>query len=178
MIKFLKKSVKNGTKKAKIYYVLTYIINEKKSINLSSLKEFLCEARRNTYASGASSIGNQRLLASYEFEFQKGDYFYRDVYFSGDEKRMGQEIIYLESKPIWGMNYVGKKLGKLETEFLKESLFKLAEKCRFGGECKYEKRELVYSDKGQGNLDEFFGQEEISVHEKSIYKLNYQGGLI
>lgn len=151
---------------------------EERAINLESLKEFLCEARKSTYASNASPVDNPRLLSSTQLEFQKGDYFYRDVYFSGDKNFIGQEIVYQDSKPIWGMNYFGDQIPRLETNFLKESLFKLAEKCRFGGTCEYEKREYKYKDQGQGSLEEFSGKEEIFVEGKNIYKLNYQGGLV
>ena len=76
------------------------------------------------------------------------------------------------------MNYIGNQIGRLETVFLKESLFKLAEKCRLGGVCEYEKRELKYQDHGQGTLEDFFGKEEISLENKNIYKLEYRGGTI
>jgi hypothetical protein len=151
---------------------------EKLSVNLERLKEFLAEARQNTYASDSSPIDNPRLLASKQLEFQKGEYSYRDIYFSGEKRFIGQEIVYQGSKPIWGMNYIGSQIGKMETAFLKESLFQLSEKCRFGETCEYEKRDFKYQDKGQGNLDEFSGKEEILSKNKSIYKLNYQGGLI
>ena len=151
---------------------------EKKSVNLERLKEFLCEARGNTYAANGTAVDNPRLLASEQLEFQKGDYSYRDIYFSGDKKFFGQEIIYQDLKPIWGMNYIGTAIGKLETNFLKESLFKLAEKCRMGQICEYEKREFKYQDQGEGTLEEFSGTEEIFSKGKNIYKLNYQGGLI
>jgi len=151
---------------------------EKKIINLESLKEFLCTARRNTYAGDATPVDNPRLFKSIQLEFQKANYSYRDVYFSGEKKFIGQEIVYYNSELVWGMNYIGSQIGKLETNFLKESLFKLAEKCRFGGVCEYKKRELRYQDQGQGNLEEFSGKEEIFLEGKSIYKLNYQGGLI
>jgi hypothetical protein len=155
---------------------------DKQTTNLENLKEFLCDARKNTYSANASSIDNPRLLASTQLEFQKGDYFYRDIFFNGDKKYIGQEIVYQDSKPVWGMNYIGTAqgapLGKLEAAFLKEALFKLAEKCRLGQSCEYEKREFKYQDQGQGNLEEFLGQEEIFSNGKNIYKLNYQGGLI
>ena len=151
---------------------------EEKMINSEELKEFLCEARRNTYAANASSIGNQRLLASYQLEFQRRDYSYIDVYFLGSKRFMGQEIVYQESKPIWGMNYIGSQIGKLETAFLKDSLFKLSDKCRLGGNCEYEKREFKYKDEGQGNLDSFSGHEEIYLDGKNIYNLDYKGGII
>jgi hypothetical protein len=151
---------------------------EKKSVNLENLREFLTAARQNTYAASATPVDNPRLFGSTQLEFQKGDYFYRDIYFSGDKKFIGQEIVYEDSKLIWGMNYIGGQIGKLETSFLKESLMKLARTCRLGGTCEYEKREYKYQDQGQGNLEEFSGQEQIFVDDKNIYKLNYQGGLI
>lgn len=152
--------------------------DEKRKVNLENLKNFLCEARRNTYAVDASPIDNPRLLASKQLEFQKGDYFYRDVFFSGDKRFIGQEIVYQDLKPVWGMSYIGSQIGKLETVFLRESLFKLAEKCRLGLICDYEKREFKYRDRGQGSLEEFSGEEGIFSAGRKIYKLNYQGGLI
>mgnify|MGYP001564112027 CR=1 FL=1 len=152
--------------------------SEKDIVNLENLKEFLSEARANTYAANATSADNPRLLASIQLEFQKGDYYYRDIFFSGDKKYIGQEIIYFGLKPVWGMNYIGSSLGKREISFLKESLLKLSEKCRMGGVCEYEKREFKYHDQGQGNLEEFSGKEEIFSEGKNIYKLNYNGGII
>lgn len=152
--------------------------SEASNINLETLREFLSEARKNTYASNATAVETPRLLASKQLDFQKAGYAYRDIYFSGNKKFMGQEIVYLDSKPIWGMNYVGSMIRRLEEDFLKESLFRLAEKCRFGGICEYEKRELKYQDQGQGSLEEFSGKEEIFSEGKSVYKLNYLGGII
>lgn len=154
------------------------LFEEEKTINIGNLKDFLREARKNTYAANAVHADNPRLLASMQLEFQRGDYFYRDIYFSGGKGLIGQEIIYQDSKPVWGMNYTGSAIGKLETNFLKESLFKLAGKCRLGGTFEYEKREFKYKDQGQGGFEEFSGKEEIFLSGKNIYKLNYQGGLI
>jgi hypothetical protein len=153
-------------------------LGQKEMISIDSLKEFLYEARRNTYAADATPTDNPRLLASIQLEFQKGDYFYRDVYFSGEKKVIGQEIIYQDLKPIWGMSYMGDIIGKLETSFLKESLFKLSEKCRLGQNCEYEKRELKYQDQGQGSIENLFGREQIFLEGKKIYNLDYQGGLL
>ena len=176
--KELGKTILNALKKGGSFVFKEIDFGEKKMINLESLKEFLIIARSNTYAASSTPIDNPRLFKSIQLEFQKGNYFYRDIYFSGEKKFIGQEIIYQDSKPVWGMNYIGDQIGKLEISFLKESLLKLAEKCRFGGTCDYKKRELEYHDKGQGNLEEFSGEEEVFLEGKSIYKLNYQGGLI
>jgi len=152
--------------------------SEQSNINIENLKDFLIEARRNTYASNNSPVDNPRLLGSTQLEFQKGDYSYRDVYFLGNKRIIGQEIVYQEATPVWGMNYSGSIIGKLETVFLKESLFKLSEKCRLGESCEYERRELKYQDNGSGALELFSGEEKIYSGTKNIYKLNYQGGLI
>jgi hypothetical protein len=150
----------------------------KNVINLANLKEFIIDARKNTYAADSTPVDNPRLLASKQLEFQKGNYFYRDIYFLGEKKFIGQEIVYQDGKPIWGMNYIGDAIGKLETNFLKESLFRLTEQCRFGGVCEYEKREYKYENQGKGAVEEFSGRELISLEGKNIYKLDYQGGVI
>jgi len=154
------------------------IFQEVKAINLEVLKEFITEARLNTYAANNSPADNPRLLQSTQLEFQKGNFFYRDIFFSGNKKIIGQEIIYQDSKPVWGMNYIGDKMGKLETNFLKDALFRRAGTCRLGQNCEFEKREFKYEDKGQGTSDDFFGQEQVFLSGKSIYKLEYRGGLI
>jgi hypothetical protein len=151
---------------------------EKSTINLENLKDFLYTARQNTYAANSISVDNPRLLESRQLEFQKTSYFYRDISFSGNKKYIGQEIIYQDSKPVWGMNYIASQIGKIETSFLKEALLKLSKKCRLGENCEYEKREYKYQNQGQGNFEEFSGKEEIFLENKIIYKLDYQGGLI
>jgi len=153
-------------------------IQEKREVKLESVKEFLCNARHETYASGSGSIETPQFLESKQFDFQKGGYFYRDVFFNGEKRIIGQEIIYQDAKPIFGMSYIGTQLGRLETDFLKESLYRLFEKCRLGEVCEYEKREYKYVCHGKGSLDEFSGEEEIFLNGKSIYKLTYQGGIL
>ncbi len=152
--------------------------NEKRPVNLDNLKYFLCEARRNTYASNSAHVDNPSLSGSTQLEFQRGDYFYVDFYFSGEKIFIGSEIIYQESKPVWVMNYRGSQIGVLETNFLKESLLKLSEKCRLGESCEYKKRELRYQNTGKGGMEDFSGKEEILSGEKSIYTLTYQGGAL
>ena len=76
------------------------------------------------------------------------------------------------------MSYMGNQIKGLEQSFLKESLFYLFSKCRLGKDCENEKREYKYLDHGIGDLGGFSGKEELFVNDKSIYKLNYQGGLI
>jgi len=57
-------------------------------------------------------------------------------------------------------------------------LFSLAQICRLWHNSDFERREYRYENFGQGDMDEFFGQEKISVSSKQVYKLEYRGGFI
>ena len=149
-----------------------------RNINIGELKNFIVEARRNTFAGSAVALDNPRLKGSKELEFQKGDWFYQDIYFSGKDNIIGQETVYWNNKPTWAMGYFGDQLKEKPTEFLKQTLSNLAGMCRLGGSCKNAKKEFQYEDNGQGSLEKFFGEENITMNGNLIYKLNYQGGLI
>lgn len=151
---------------------------EIRTINLAELKKFISEARRNTYAGEGVPVDNPRLRGSIQLEYQKGDYAYHDIYFDGKKNFIGQEVVYQDSNPIWSMAYFSTAISKDATDFLKEVLLKLSEKCRLGQECDYGKREFKYEDRGQGILEHFSGEEKIFLKGKEIYKLNYFGGMI
>jgi hypothetical protein len=154
------------------------IFKEEKGVNKEELLEFLKEARLNTFASNNAPVDNPRLLGSKEFSFQKGELFYRDIFFNGNKKFIGQEVVYIGQTPVFGMSYLGSQIEKLQEAFLKESLFRLAQKCRLWQNSEFERREYRYENFGQGDVNEFFGQEKISVSSKPVYKLEYRGGFI
>lgn len=172
--KLILSSLEDGTK---IKFKRTGF-DEKIPINLNSLINFLYDARSNTYAANANPDVNPRLESSTQMEFQKGDYLYRVIYFNGNKKFIGQEIVYQGDKPIWGMNYIGSGIEKEVLNFLRESLFKLVDSCRLGKICEYKKREYLYRDNGQGTIENFSGKEEILINNKGVYQLDYNGGVI
>ena len=147
-------------------------------INFDELKSFIAEARRNTYAGDGKRIENPFLAGSVQFEYKKGKYFYRDVYFGGEKNFVGQEVVYQNDKPIWSMVYCGSVEPPEATDFLKKSLSNLSKKCRFGKECELEEDDLKYKDGGEGALERFSGEEEIFIKGENVYKLKYQGGLL
>jgi hypothetical protein len=147
-------------------------------INFSELKKFIAEARKNTYAGGEKPVENPLLACSYQLEFRKGDYFYRDIYFTGKDNFIGQEVVYLKNEPVWSMVYCGSAEPPEVTEFLKKSLSILTEKCRFNEECDFEEGDFRYENEGEGGLERFHGKESISVKGEKVYKLRYQGGLV
>ena len=147
-------------------------------INLEELKKFIAEARKNTYAGDGVPVDNPRLISSKQLEYQKSDYFYRDIYFTGGKNFIGQEMVYQNNLPIWGMVYLGLIEPKEASRFLKNSLLALSEECRFGGKCQFKDDEFRYEDKGTGETTKFEGEERIFMKEKEVYNLKYLGGLI
>lgn len=148
------------------------------TVNLDVLKKFVAEARRNTYAGNGVPLDVPRLAGSVQFDYQKADLTYQDVYFSGKKKFAGQEIVYQNNRPVWVMHYFGEIIKDEPEEFLKIALTSLADRCRFGESCDFVKLEYKYQDQGKGNMESFSGQEKISKKDSAIYNLNYNGGLI
>ncbi len=146
--------------------------------NLAELKNFIAEARKNTYAGGGKAIENPLLAGSRQLEFRKGDYFYRDIYFAGKKNFAGQEVVYLREEPIWSMVYYGSAEPPEAAGFLKKSLLNLAEKCRFYRECEFKEGEFEYKNEGEGTMDQFHGKESVLISKEKVYKLRYQGGLV
>ncbi|MEK7665017.1 MAG: DUF5680 domain-containing protein [Patescibacteria group bacterium] len=151
---------------------------EEKLINLESLKEFIAESRKNTLLGGSLLVDTPRLIGSLQIEFQKGDFFYQNIFFKRQKGVIGQEVVYQNNRPVWGMNYFGSFMQKEAEEFLEDSLLKLLKECRFGKICEFERKEFKYKDNGEGAIERFLGKEQIFLKGKEIYKLNYQGGLI
>lgn len=147
-------------------------------INFEELRNFIAEARKNTYASEGKPVENPLVAGSYQLEYEKRDFLYRDIYFTGKENFIGQEVISLKDDLIWSMVYCGSAEPPEVTDFFKKSLSILAEKCRFNEECEFEEDRFKYKNEGEGTLERFHGKETISINGEKIYKLKYQGGSI
>lgn len=145
-----------------------------------NLKEFLVLAKINTYATAGE--GGEKILEDgcKELSFSKEDFAYRDRYF-GSNPFVGEEIIWQDNRVIWGMNYYGSAISdeisvKEIYEFLKESMQKVTAERPFRGPNDYKKEDFEYSDKSEGDINFFRGEECIKYKGKEVYKLYYHGG--
>ena len=134
--------------------------------------------REKTFAGNGAPADNPRFRGAKELSFQKSDWVYQDVYFSGRDNMMGQEIVYYNNEPVWGMTYFGSSAPADAVDFLKYCLMNLSDKCRFGQRCDLAKKDYRYEDDGQGTIENFFGQERITIGSKIVHQLNYRGGII
>ena len=146
------------------------------------LKDFLVEAKINTYASKGELT--ERILkdGSKELIYKEGEWKYRDRYF-GSNKFIGEEIVWKNGRVIWGMNYYGKCLidivsSKEVYQFLRKALRQVQKDRPFRGPMELMEDDWKYFDKSMGNIDDFEGYEKIFYQEKLVYELKYHGGVV
>src|SRR3990167_9430941 len=95
-------------------------------IDLKQLAEFLNEANKNTYANKDAAKVSATRLKSEDYHFEKGNLIYHDTYF-GSRDFIGEEVVYKNDEPVWGMNFYGYILsettdGEELYDFLRETL--------------------------------------------------------
>ena len=146
------------------------------------LQDFLVKAKINTYASKGEIKERKLKDGSKELIYKKANLMYRDRYF-GFNPFIGEEIVFLDNKAIWGMNYYGEILSKnIDPEqlyaFLKKALLLIKQERPFRGPAYFKEEKWNYKDKSCGTVDDFEGTEEIYFEKKKVYELKYHGGNI
>ncbi len=162
------------------------LIEEKpcESINIKSidrefldLKEFICRAKKKTYAGKGFNIKSSR-PGSHDLEYTEGDMYYLDTYLGG-EKFTGEEAVWFNLKPIWSMNYSGRVLdSSFSGDFLKDCLLNVTVEYPYRGPELYSSGDYTYHNKYKGSLEWFNGTEEIYFKGDKIYECIYHGGRV
>nr|WP_276204907.1 DUF5680 domain-containing protein [Thermoanaerobacterium sp. PSU-2] len=87
-----------------------------------------------------------------------------DSYFGSDDF-IGEEVVFENQKPIWGMNYYGKMLvDEISSGFskcLKSALKAVLVENPFRGPSLFEQDKYVYKCSWHGDIAEFDGNEAI-----------------
>lgn len=151
-------------------------------IDLDQLHDFIVSAKAATYVGDGEAAVSCR-EGSHDLVYNQGDFRYLDSYFGG-ANFIGQEVIYLQNQPVWGMNYYGRilipeKITAAEAgAMIKASLSRLYANGRFLGGWMYHQGDLTYHDTSNGDLSHFTGCERIEKDGEKVYELIYHGGLI
>src|SRR3989338_9418852 len=132
--------------------------------------QFLLKARTKTYA-GAGGKVPAVLTGSQQLEYRKGDWLYRDVYYTGNGIFAGLEAIYLKDKPIFAMSYYGnfKKMTEEEVDkILRVALIENSQTARTWKKVRWQKDgyEYVCQPDSEGSIEELAGAEKISKDGK------------
>jgi len=141
-------------------------------------EDFLVEAKKQTSGS-ESSKPKQLDDGSKEYVVEIDDYVYRDRFF-GENPFVGQEIIFEKGEPIWSMNYHGKSTRDQEEvfSFLTKALALIEKKKPYRGPEKLEDGPWFYRFMSRGNINAFWGEEEILYDGVRVYWLRFHGGEI
>ncbi len=152
------------------------------SLSLQELERFIVRAKSATYAGGGKKLLPYR-LESRDLQLIDGDWAYHDSYL-GERDFIGEEIVYYNRKPVWGMNYMGRILKPdLITpaeagETLMASLTQLYTEDRFLGGFEHTVGNFKYVDTNEGDVRFFQGKEYIYRGDQVAYELVYHGGLL
>lgn len=152
-------------------------------ITLQELAGFLEEANRNTYANKDAAKSASTRLESDDYHFEKDDLIYHDTYF-GARDFIGEEVVYKDSEPVWGMNYYGYILAEFTNEkelygFLRQALMQeSSDIIPVRGPKSHQNGDWEYNNSADGELDRFTGVEEIYKAGVLVYRANYHGGFI
>ncbi len=151
-------------------------------MNKEELNGFIVEAKSQTYAGGSQAQPSCR-VGAYEIGYKRGIWRYLDSYFGGTDFA-GQEVVWLEEKPIWAMNYFGRIVapGIIDAgaagTIIRAALSHLYKEGRFLGGMIFEHPLGRYIDASEGDCAHFRGHEFILVGGRKAYELDYRGGLI
>ena len=147
------------------------------------LDAFLRKANLNTYANENVKKASSLRPGSSDYHFEEGELIYHDTYF-GATKFVGEEIVYKDNKPAWGMNYYGFTVNNEISEGLFDAILRPALMSGSGdnipvrGPKEFINGEWKYTFNADGDLANFTGVEEISKNGKVACRLYCHGGFI
>ena len=152
---------------------------------MNNLEEFLIEAKQQTYANASVEKQPSSRLSSNDYEYVKDNVIYHDTYFGGT-RFIGEEVVYVDDIPYWGMNYYGvtidENLGEEAMDnALRPALMKVGEDksvIPIRGPKEFINGEFKYSFDVIGDVNNFSGIETIYKNNTKIYELKCTGGLI
>ena len=152
-------------------------------INLQQLADFLEQANKSTYANKDAPKASSSRLKSEDYHFEKDGLIYHDTYF-GSRDFMGEEVVYKNTEPVWGLNYYGFIFSETTDEkelygFLRNALMQeYSDIIPVRGPKNYQNNDWEYNNSAEGELDRFTGIEEIYRAGVLVYKCYYHGGFI
>lgn len=151
-------------------------------INKEELLQFLLEARTKTYA-GAGGKTKPVFEGSDQLEYKKGDWLYRDLYYTGNGIFMGIEVVHHQGKPVWAMSYYGNFKEMTEEEIdkiLRKALTENWQTVRIWKKVEWVEDNYKYicEPDFEGSIDELGGAEKVFKGNKEVYRFFYAGGFI
>ena len=154
-------------------------------VSSPSFARFLVDAKMRTYASGGgdSSCAVPAVLAwSHQLEYRSEGLLYRDIYF-GQAHFAGQEVVYLNERPVWYMRCGGGWTGRLADGEVpavavvpQSALRAVPIGGPFRGPASHAVGRYVCRNEVTGGIRRFRGVERMEREGVVLYELSYSGG--
>ena len=139
--------------------------------------EFLIKAKKASYAGKGSETSSSR-KKSHDLTYQEGNLMYYDTYL-GSKRFAGEEALWIDNKPYWSMNYIGRSLSDdFDINFLREALLLVPENKPFRGPDKHINGNYMYQCDVDGGFEWFQGIERIYYNNSLVYECVFHGGLV
>jgi transcriptional regulator with XRE-family HTH domain len=140
--------------------------------------DFLCEAKKKTYAGRGMEESRSSRPNSHDLIYQSPQYTYLDTYLGG-EIFSGEEAVWSGDIPIWAMNYSGRVLDEnFSGDFLKEALLLVPRESPYRGPALYQSGGYTYYCTVNGSFNWFQGREEIYYNTGKVFECCFHGGKI
>ena len=156
---------------------------------MEEILDFLIRAKKNTYANGNAAKVNSSRLSSKDYEYKETindkKVCYHDTYLGG-EKFIGSEVVYIDDKPIWAMNYNGYSVVENLSEEAMDNALRPAlmqvgvdnSVLPVRGPSEFVNGEYKYTFEQSGTMENFTGLERIFKKDILIYELHCSGGIV
>lgn len=151
---------------------------------MQELEDFLKEAKMQTYANASTIPVAPTRKSSHDYEYTRDNMTYHDTYF-GTTNFIGEEVVYVDNKIFWAMNYYGNTLDENLSEevmdnALRPALMRVGEDgiLPLRGPKTFQNGEYTYNFTVEGDLTYFKGMETIYKNDEKIFELICNGGLI
>ena len=150
-----------------------------------NIEDFLIEAKKQTYANENVEKVLSARKNSKDYEYKSGNMVYHDTYFGGTNF-IGEEVVYVDDKTYWAMNYYGVTLDETLGEEAMDNALRPAlmnvgvdkDVIPVRGPKEMINGEYKYSFEVVGDINYFSGVEIIYKNDKKIYELKCHGGLV
>lgn len=150
-----------------------------------NIENFLIEAKKQTYANENVEKVLSARKNSKDYEYKRDNMVYHDTYFGGTNF-IGEEVVYVDDKTYWAMNYYGVTLDETLGEEAMDNALRPAlmnvgvdkDVIPVRGPKEMINGEYKYSFEVVGDINYFSGVEIIYKNDKKIYELKCHGGLV
>lgn len=150
-----------------------------------NIEDFLIEAKKQTYANENVEKVLSARKNSKDYEYKRDNMVYHDTYFGGTNF-IGEEVVYVDDKTYWAMNYYGVTLDETLGEEAMDNALRPAlmnvgvdkDVIPVRGPKEMINGEYKYSFEVIGDINYFSGVEIIYKNNKKIYELKCHGGIV